>query len=316
MSKKWKRIAALVVMITAMFAGTLNVSAEGVKDVFDAKYYADNNADLKAVFGYDEKALFNHYMTCGLNEGRCGSPTFDVVKYRKAYPDLEAAFGDDWDAYVNHYFKFGKAEGRTAGTPGAANAAGTAGNQQAAATQPASNSYIQHGSKFYDKNWTAIATQDRTWFGNESFYQWGMADISVYNDSYWTSTTDGAPEGYVIWTLKGAVRPHARYEKAKSVVESINTYDWYQVGWEAADTVKNSVKHKGSDDTFAIEAGGIKYENCSVHIEMESTKTESGRNVRNYTIRVCLPKGYKEFTATMLDTDYPKTPLVAYMPLP
>lgn len=124
MSKKWKRAVALVVAVTTMFACTLTVSAEGVKDVFDAKYYADANEDLKAVFGYDENALFNHYMTCGLSEGRCGSPTFDVALYRNAYPDLEAAFGDNWDAYVNHYFTVGQAEGRTAGTPGAANTVG------------------------------------------------------------------------------------------------------------------------------------------------------------------------------------------------
>ena len=135
MSKKWKRMAALVVAVTTMFAGTLTVSAEGVKDVFDAKYYADTYSDLKAAFGYDEKALYNHYVTYGLSEGRCGSPTFNVVEYRKAYADLEAAFGDNWDAYVNHYFEFGKAEGRTAGTVGSAVAASTAENQQTAVTQ-------------------------------------------------------------------------------------------------------------------------------------------------------------------------------------
>lgn len=131
MSKKWKRIASLVVAVTTMFAGTLTVSAEGVKDVFDAKYYADTYADLKEAFGYDEKALYNHYMTFGLSEERCGSPTFNVVEYRKAYADLEAAFGNNWDAYVNHYFEYGKAEGRTAGTVESA-----AEKQQAAAAQP------------------------------------------------------------------------------------------------------------------------------------------------------------------------------------
>ena len=128
-------MAALVVSVTTMFTGTLTVSAEGVKDVFDAKYYADTYSDLKAAFGYDEKALYNHYMTFGLGEERCGSPTFNVVEYRKAYADLEAAFGDNWDAYVNHYFEFGKAEGRTAGTGESTVTSSTAENQQTAATQ-------------------------------------------------------------------------------------------------------------------------------------------------------------------------------------
>ena len=83
--------------------------------VFDAEYYADSYPDLKKAFGYNEKALYRHYMTFGLKEGRNGSKVLNVVAYRNAYPDLQAAFGDKWDAYVDHYFTFGKSEGRTAG---------------------------------------------------------------------------------------------------------------------------------------------------------------------------------------------------------
>lgn len=118
MKKVWKAATVLVFMAAVMFSGSLTVSAAGVRDVFDAKYYADTNADLKSVFGYDDKALFEHYINCGLNEGRCGSPTFNVVAYRKAYPDLEAVFGDNWDAYVEHYYTCGVTEGRNAGIIG------------------------------------------------------------------------------------------------------------------------------------------------------------------------------------------------------
>lgn len=323
MKRRWKHAVSLIVAMTAFFAVTLNVSAEGVKDVFDAKYYADTYPDLKAAYGYDEAALYKHYMQFGLAEGRVGSPDFNVAGYRKANPDLEAAFGNDWDAYVNHYFKFGKAEGRAMTATGSAKAADSTGTAGQQIVQQTSASYIQHGSKFYDTNWTAIATQNRTWFGNESYYEYGSDDISVYNDAYWTSTTNGAPEGYEIWALKGAVRPHAKYEKAISVVEKMNTCEQYKAGWEAADTVKKSVKHKSSsgegtlsvDDTFAVEVGGVRYGSCSVHIDIENTKTSDRRNVMNYTVRACLPKGYKEFTATMLNTNN-KNPLVAYMPLP
>ena len=118
MKKVWKMAVSLVFMAAVMFTGSLNVSAAGLKDVFDAKYYAETNPDLKAIWGYDDKALFNHYVTCGLNEGRCGSPTFNVVEYRRTYPDLEALFGDDWDAYVDHYYTYGVTEGRNAGIIG------------------------------------------------------------------------------------------------------------------------------------------------------------------------------------------------------
>lgn len=110
-----KLAAAAAIMVAAANISPLNVSAAGVKDAFDAKYYADTYADLKAAFGDNEKALFNHYMKYGLAEGRQGSATFNLAEYRKAYADLEASFGNNWDAYVNHYYKYGKNEGRTAG---------------------------------------------------------------------------------------------------------------------------------------------------------------------------------------------------------
>ena len=113
MRRFFKGFAFLAAAATVMLGGSLDVSAAGVRDVFDAKYYADSYEDLKALYGYDEAALYNHYITCGLTEGRCASPVFNVAQYRKNYEDLNQVFGDDWDAYVNHYMNCGIAEGRT-----------------------------------------------------------------------------------------------------------------------------------------------------------------------------------------------------------
>ncbi|MCD8131940.1 MAG: CAP domain-containing protein [Lachnospiraceae bacterium] len=41
--------------------------------VFDAVYYADNNSDVKALYGYDTDALLNHYLTYGKSEGRAAN---------------------------------------------------------------------------------------------------------------------------------------------------------------------------------------------------------------------------------------------------
>ena len=47
------------------------ITAEQAKTVmFDAQYYADSYADLKAAFGYNAERLYNHYLTCGIKEGR------------------------------------------------------------------------------------------------------------------------------------------------------------------------------------------------------------------------------------------------------
>lgn len=80
--------------------------------VFDAVYYADRYPDLKAAFGYDEAALFRHFITFGMREGRQASEAFNVFAYRDRYPDLREAFGDDLPLYYQHYLRFGRHEKR------------------------------------------------------------------------------------------------------------------------------------------------------------------------------------------------------------
>jgi hypothetical protein len=109
---KIKKLIVLGAAVSMFTASTLGVSASGLKDVFDAEYYAEQYPDLKEAFGDDEKALYNHFLKYGLKEGRNMSPILDVVAYREAYGDLDAAFGDNWDAYVEHFLTFGAYEKR------------------------------------------------------------------------------------------------------------------------------------------------------------------------------------------------------------
>lgn len=113
-----KRLLALTAAVTMLLGSSVCSYAAELKDVFDAEYYAEHNADVVAAFGTDEAALFTHFAAFGVNEGRQGNATFNVSEYRNAYPDLQAAFGDDWDAYVNHYMTTGVYEGRIAGVYG------------------------------------------------------------------------------------------------------------------------------------------------------------------------------------------------------
>ncbi|SCZ79982.1 hypothetical protein [Pseudobutyrivibrio xylanivorans] len=82
------------------------VSAEDqalLKVLFDAGYYAYINPDLYAKYGNDEAALFNHFITTGIWEGRQGNQDFNVDAYASAYDDLKAAYGNDILAYYRHY---------------------------------------------------------------------------------------------------------------------------------------------------------------------------------------------------------------------
>ncbi len=113
--KKMKKFIVIGFCLALFMSASLSVSAASVKDLFDAKYYADSYADLKAAFGYDEEALYEHYLVYGMKEGRSASAYFDVQKYRQMYSDLENAFGDDWQKYTEHYLIYGLSEARDGG---------------------------------------------------------------------------------------------------------------------------------------------------------------------------------------------------------
>lgn len=114
--KRMRRVVGGALAAVMLAGSTVSVNAANLKDVFDAEYYAEQYPDLKAAFGNDEKALYQHFLTYGVKEGRVMNPIIDVVKYREQYGDLQAAFGDNWDAYVEHYFAFGVNEQRENGT--------------------------------------------------------------------------------------------------------------------------------------------------------------------------------------------------------
>ena len=82
--------------------------------VYDYEYYKKNYADLRAAFGDDPEKYLQHFIQCGMAEGRQASASFKVSAYKNRYADLRAAFGNNNVAYYLHYMKNGKAEGRTA----------------------------------------------------------------------------------------------------------------------------------------------------------------------------------------------------------
>lgn len=82
--------------------------------VFDPVYYVNSNSDLKAAFGDDQIAAFNHFLNYGMSEGRQASPNFDVTSYRNRYSDLRWKFSNDLPAYYIHYITNGQYEGRVA----------------------------------------------------------------------------------------------------------------------------------------------------------------------------------------------------------
>lgn len=82
--------------------------------VFDISYYEVHNPDVVNAYGAGNlNGIFQHYLTCGIREGRQSSANFDVRVYRRRYNDLWFAFGTDFSKYVTHYLTYGIKEGRS-----------------------------------------------------------------------------------------------------------------------------------------------------------------------------------------------------------
>lgn len=113
---KAKKIMGCTLAAVVSLCNVMGVSAATLKDIFDADYYASEYSDVKEEYGDDAEALWNHFVTYGLAEGRGMNSLLDVAAYRETNADLAEAFGDDWDSYVTHFLTIGAWEGRDSGT--------------------------------------------------------------------------------------------------------------------------------------------------------------------------------------------------------
>lgn len=109
-----KVLAALLSGTFILSMGMVSFAAEP-GELFDADYYAQTNPDVVAAVGNSPEALYQHFMTNGMAEGRSGSAMFNLAQYKKNNPDLVRVFGDDNAAYYRHYVEHGMDEGRDAG---------------------------------------------------------------------------------------------------------------------------------------------------------------------------------------------------------
>lgn len=118
MNKKKYKIAIIVgiiavaIIVLASYYIYRNNYKNDYSLIFDAKYYAENNLDIKEAVGDDEKELLNHFLEYGMKEGRVGIKNFDVTYYKENNPDLAETFGNDLSLYYKHYIEFGHKEGR------------------------------------------------------------------------------------------------------------------------------------------------------------------------------------------------------------
>lgn len=146
--------AVMAVMLSVMMILPVQAApadAASYAAVFDYTYYLNCYPDLQAAIGADEAALLNHFLTCGMAEGRQGCAEFNVQYYKERYVDLQAAFGDNLPAYYMHYMTCGKAEGRQgngAAVTAEMNPGGSIGQQTSFITGPVAASATAAESEY------------------------------------------------------------------------------------------------------------------------------------------------------------------------
>lgn len=94
---------------------------QALRNSFDPVFYSNKYADLKAAFGTDANALFNHFTTHGMTEGRMMNVNFDPKAYIVAYADVADYCKGDYRKAYEHYVLHGIAEGRKLTTSDAIN---------------------------------------------------------------------------------------------------------------------------------------------------------------------------------------------------
>ncbi len=97
-----------------LVGGVTRLGVFDFSSVYDYKYYSSHYPDLVAAFGNDDIAMLNHFVNCGMYEGRQAKENFNVQGYKNRYLDLRRAFGNELNKYYWHYATSGAAEGRSA----------------------------------------------------------------------------------------------------------------------------------------------------------------------------------------------------------
>ena len=147
---KFKKSKMLLgTMCALVLATTIGAFPSKAESAFDYNYYFWKYPDVANAVGFDPQALFNHYQTSGMAEGRYANqqaewraaaghvdtaeerkaflmtippadpnnadsdlPKLDPIYYYNTYPDVAKVVGKNAQGLLEHYFAYGYSEGR------------------------------------------------------------------------------------------------------------------------------------------------------------------------------------------------------------
>ena len=100
--------------VTAVYTKKQSSDIDITPYMFNAKFYADANPDVKKAFGNNYKQAYEHFINYGINEGRVGSKYFDAKYYLEKNEDLKNVFKNNYSKALEHFVQYGINEGRLA----------------------------------------------------------------------------------------------------------------------------------------------------------------------------------------------------------
>lgn len=83
-------------------------------NVFHLSFYYNKYSDLRETFGWNEHALFKHFLNHGMEEGRQASEEFNPTTYKNKYQNIRITYQQNIKMYYADYILHGKEDGKTA----------------------------------------------------------------------------------------------------------------------------------------------------------------------------------------------------------
>lgn len=93
--------------------GNINqLNRSSYQQVFDSEFYLERNPDVKAVFGNNANAAFEHFLHCGQFEGRDPNAFFQTGFYLAVNTDVATVVDAEGTTAIAHFLRYGEFENR------------------------------------------------------------------------------------------------------------------------------------------------------------------------------------------------------------
>lgn len=254
--RKKLMLATLALTLVAGSSITALAAPEVTPDggVFDAEYYAENYPDVVQALGTDKAALYQHFVTFGVNEGR-----------------LPFAVGTDCDAI------------KAAAASQTAAAESTSIETVQTTTNPVV--YPEGTVRVDEDGVTLIYAQEGV---NSTLYSTGDVESGYVDVKIQTDVTyENVPEDPSF-----VAKPGYEWKRVKTMIYPHKAWDYGTMGWGHLLYIGDGSTATISDEPFSVTYNGITYNECEVRwSDVTEDSDISGYAYSETAYDVMIPQG-------------------------